>query len=612
MTKRIPSQSSSFQDRKNEGFKDSIMDFTSDTLKNALNTIIDNISYDHFRDCPDQEAFAKEFRLTIIKKLNDSNYAEVNYKFWLKSLKEVTKGNVSLSEIEPIAKQTATEAYNSLLEFIQNLTIPESALKAWEAEKNGIPIIPKKRNNIRFETYNSHVPTASDPTSRTTLRGVISGINSWSKDEFGIAEYYEEYRVRTNFKDPIEVFQECLAENSVRLNIAEVDKKSDQITIKLWEEAEEILNRLGPESALLHIYLTACCLRNTRPWKDTFMLDGDTVLKDLGWDRRRRLTHHKKLLKLKNLAFALGSIYQTINWQTVRKHKGKTIPVNLSCQGLAWKIDFFTETQSRIFPEDTEQILRLAIQVEPGVWAEKFLNQEGYLNGKALNEYGYMSALITKIDPYHDDLAFRIALFLTIENRINTDCDYYVKTLLKLKYPEHILNQCDKVKAKTIRTNWDSALARLNQLGYKIIPFENYENWLRPEWLQDNNYQPKHNRRRNILSQLLEVKVIIKQPEPIPFKLAMVTQKKLEYTSPTKSLSSINKTSPKKLASKTSGIITPADIREARQKKGWTQRQLAEFLGVSHTLVGRMEKGERTITPKVKKKLQRLLKLKND
>ncbi|MGB5772595.1 MAG: helix-turn-helix transcriptional regulator [Crocosphaera sp.] len=608
----MPNQSPSFQQFKNEGVKDSIMDFTSDTLKNALNTIIDNISYGNFKDCPDQEAFGEKFRLTVIKKLNDSNYAEVNYKFWLKSLKEVTKGNIQISEIEPIAKQTASEAYDSLIAFIQNLNIPESAFKAWEAEKNGIPIIPKNRKNIRFETNNSHVPTASDPTSRTTLRGVISGINSWSQDEFGIAEYYEEYRVRTNFKDPIEIFQECLAENYVRLNIAEVDKKSDQITIKLWEEAEEILNRLGPEAALLHIYLTACCLRNPSPWKDTFILDGDTVLKDLGWDRRKRLSHHEKLLKLKKMAFALGSIYQRINWQTVRKHKGKIIPVNLSCEGFAWKVDFFTETQIRIFPEDTEEILRLAIQIEPGVWAEKFLNQEGYLNGKALNEYGYMSALITKIDPYHDDLAFRIALFLTIENRINTDCDYYVKTLLKLKYSEPILNQCDKVKAKTIRTNWDSALARLNQLGYKIIPFENYPNWLRPEWLRDENYQPEHNRRRHILSKLLEAKIIIKQPDPIPLKLGTITQKKLEYTSPIKTPPPTNKTPDKKPSSRKSGIITPADIREARQKKGWTQRQLAEFLGVSHTLVGRMEKGERTVTPKVKTKLQRLLKLETE
>ncbi len=380
--------------------------------------------------------------------------------------------------------------------------------------------------------------------------------------------------------------------------------ETENVVIRLWDEAKEILDRLGPEAALLHIYLTAQCLTNQNPFQDPFILNADDILKELGWDKRKRLKRHEKLLKLKQIAFALGSLYQTVRWRTQKRINGKNRLVDLSHEGLVWIIDFFSETQVRLFPEDPEEIIRLAISVKPGIWAEKFLNQKGYIKGTASNEYGYMSGLITQIDPYHDDLAFRIALFLTIENRINNDGDYYVKTLLKLKYSDDDLteatktNKSNRVLAKTIRNNWEQALARLHQLGYKIKALDNYPNWLRPDFLQDNVYQSDGKRRQNILTQLLKAKVQIFQPDPIPEKMALVSQRKEAYKQKV--------LPPGKPKAK---IITPADIREARKRKGWSQRKLAGVLGISQALVAYYENGERKPTPETLRSLKKVLDL---
>ena len=586
----------------------------SDVLKEAFNTIIDNIDYEDFEGCETEEQFKSNYRKRILQDLDSSGYQDTLYQYWLVKLSEITKNDIKKSEIESLARETVIKEYQRIKEHLQQVKIPESAIKAWQSLRTGKPLIPEKKNNRVFPTKKEVLPIATSPPSRTTLRGVMGGSKVWKSDEFGIAEYLEHYQSIDNFKSPVD---EMFQENYIRMNIAIRDaKETENVVIRLWDEAKEILDRLGPEAALLHIYLTAQCLTNQNPFQDPFILNADDILKELGWDKRKRLKRHEKLLKLKQIAFALGSLYQTVRWRTQKRINGKNRLVDLSHEGLVWIIDFFSETQVRLFPEDPEEIIRLAISVKPGIWAEKFLNQKGYIKGTASNEYGYMSGLITQIDPYHDDLAFRIALFLTIENRINNDGDYYVKTLLKLKYSDDDLteatktNKSNRVLAKTIRNNWEQALARLHQLGYKIKALDNYPNWLRPDFLQDDVYQPDGKQRKHLLTQLLKAKVQIFQPDTIPEKLAVVSQRKKAHQPKVLQPASKPKSEAASRASKPKAkLVTPADIREARKRKGWSQRKLAGVLGISQALVAYYENGERKPTPETLRSLKKVLDL---
>ena len=586
----------------------------SDVLKEAFNTIIDNIPYVDFKYCDTEEEFKDKYRKRILQELDSSGYQDTLYQYWITRLSEITKNDIEKSEIESLARETVIKDYQGIKEHLQKVDIPESAIKAWQSVKNGNPLIPENKNNRVLTNKKETLPIATSPPSRTTLRGVMGGSKVWQCDEFGMAEYLEHYKRIDNFKSPVD---EIIEQNYIRMNIAERDKKeTESVVIKLWDEAKEILDNLGTEAAILHIYLTAQCLNNKIPFQDRFILNADDILKDLGWDKRKRKKRHEKLLRLKEVAFALGSLYQTVRWRTERRINGKKRLVDLSHEGLVWIIDFFSETQVRLFPEDTEEILNLALSVKPGIWAEKFLNQQGYLQGTASNEYGYMSGLITQIDPYHDDLAFRIALFLTVENRINNDGDYYVKTLLKLKYSDDELgeatkiNQSNRVLAKTIRNNWEQALARLHQLGYEIKALENYPNWLRPDFLQDDVYQPDGKQRKHLLNQLLKAKVQIFQPPPIPEKLAVVNQRKKAHQQKVLRPASKPKSEAASQASKPKAkVVTPADIREARKRKGWSQRKLAGVLGISQALVAYYENGERKPPPEMQRSLKKILDL---
>ena len=55
--------------------------------------------------------------------------------------------------------------------------------------------------------------------------------------------------------------------------------------------------------------------------------------------------------------------------------------------------------------------------------------------------------------------------------------------------------------------------------------------------------------------------------------------------------------------------LTATQVRTAREVKGWNQRELANLLGVSQKLVSMIERGERTITPKLETKLRKALEI---
>jgi len=64
-----------------------------------------------------------------------------------------------------------------------------------------------------------------------------------------------------------------------------------------------------------------------------------------------------------------------------------------------------------------------------------------------------------------------------------------------------------------------------------------------------------------------------------------------------------------KLASSIS--LTGDQIRKAREGKGWSQRKLAGWMGVTQTLVGYWEKGKRTPSADMEAKLRQLLEITN-
>ena len=211
-------------------------------------------------------------------------------------------------------------------------------------------------------------------------------------------------------------------------------------------------------------------------------------------------------------------------------------------------------------------------------------------------QFGYLAQNILQIDPYHDELALRLAIHLTMESRYHKSGFYRVETLLKEVLPHSAINEArqDKRKAYELKQRWDNALELLRKLSWQIQFDESY-----PDWLQPFSQVPKPPgwRKIKIIERILQATIIIKPPEPIPELIKAKVKIK-------------PKTRKEKLKpSKATTRLTGSQIREARKTKGWSQRKLAQYLDVTQTLVGFWEKGKRTPSPKMEVKLRKLLEI---
>ncbi len=180
-----------------------------------------------------------------------------------------------------------------------------------------------------------------------------------------------------------------------------------------------------------------------------------------------------------------------------------------------------------------------------------------------------------------------------MDSRIHTSGTYRVETLLKHLLPHTVIDTArnDKRKGYDLKQRWDNALKLLMNLRWQIQFDETY-----PEWLQPGSKTKKPNdaRKMKIIEWLLNAKITIKPPEPIPELLATKIKPK-------------PKAQNQKRISATG--ITSDQIRKGRNAKGWSQRKLAGWLGVTQTLVGYWEKGKRTPSEAMEIKLRRVLEI---
>lgn len=93
----------------------------------------------------------------------------------------------------------------------------------------------------------------------------------------------------------------------------------------------------------------------------------------------------------------------------------------------------------------------------------------------------------------------------------------------------------------------------------------------------------------------MAAKITIHPPPPIPELLAA----KAELKPARPRLKKAPKPQP----------ITSNEIKEARAAKGWSQEQLAGWLGVSQRYVSMLECGERVLKPELESKILHLLSL---
>mgnify|MGYP003406572965 FL=1 len=86
------------------------------------------------------------------------------------------------------------------------------------------------------------------------------------------------------------------------------------ISLLPWEEALQIIDKFGTNTAKLHLLFAAHTMRQEKPWESKFTLSANEIISELGWDKRTDLKNTQKLKEISKLAFALGCLTIQATW----------------------------------------------------------------------------------------------------------------------------------------------------------------------------------------------------------------------------------------------------------------------------------------------------------
>lgn len=281
-------------------------------------------------------------------------------------------------------------------------------------------------------------------------------------------------------------------------------KNLDEIALLPHSEAIQILDKFGVYPALLHLILAVHFYKQINPNTAYLQLKGTDLIKDLGLDNRTDLTKEQKLERVIEVITAVKSLIITAKWSSeVSVKRGKKfVKKQLSFEVdpcIMWNIATAKITQKDLF--GNEELLDIDVRVKAGAWLTYFFDRGGRELGEALYNFATLSRKILDLDPYHEELALRIALLQsTMDYRqYYTVEQWLIENLLgaKTKISEAKL---DKYTRRNLTKLWDNTLKALERIGFEI----NYDNNTYPEELRPNFEGKKP---RGYFERLLEAKI---------------------------------------------------------------------------------------------------------
>jgi len=236
------------------------------------------------------------------------------------------------------------------------------------------------------------------------------------------------------------------------------------------------------------------------------------------------------------------------------------------------------------------------------LWTQGFINSGNINSQDALYQFGYLAQDVMKMNPYHNELALRLAIHLTLDSHIEQVLEYRVRELLEIAIPKAKIELACQGKEQKykLKLKWDRAIAKLIELGWEIeFDTETY-----PEEIQPGS---DVRNQRGYIELLLNAKIYIKSMFPqradvscqLP-NLLMPELPPLIGSQPT------FKPIPVQVPVAVEDIPN-FNIRAAREAKKLTQRELAVAVGVSQSLVAQWERGARSIDDKHLIKLKQIL-----
>ncbi|PHV60990.1 hypothetical protein [Cyanobacterium aponinum] len=351
--------------------------------------------------------------------------------------------------------------------------------------------------DIYFEDLVSALNLKKDYQSRALIKElnkmgnlpvITSGVKAlrdrkWGKDDLGKACY---------------VHKKADNSDSYITHYIRDFNDSEEIASLPHSEAIQILEKFGVYPALLHLILAVHFYKQPDPTTAILMLRGTDLIKDLGLDKRKDLTKEQKLARVYETITAVRSLLIKAKW-TVNL-RGRKKPVNVSFDPyVMWDILPLKITDTDLFGNET--LIEIEVKVRAGLWLDEFLSKVGKGSSKVFYSYATLSQKILDLDPYHEELALRIALLQsTMDYRqYYTVEQWLIENLLGAK-PKISEAKTDRIKRKKLVDLWDNTLKSLERIGFKI----HFDNKTYPEEFRPDFEGKKP---RGYFERLLEAKI---------------------------------------------------------------------------------------------------------
>ncbi len=408
-----------------------------------------------------------------------------------------------------------------------------------------------------------------------------------------------------------------------------LNKQEQQPEFIIDRAEEEILDRYGVMAARLHAVFATYAARQKHPWDEPFSLLGSDLIKILRLNSRKDMTKQELLKRITELAWIVGTLGVAVHWR-----EGQ-LDLRITRTSPVWTILYIEEYHQPEIPglDGNDELYEVVIRVQPGAWAEKFLNKTANQAGLALHQYGFIHEKFFDLNPYSQKLAVALALYVLQNQRAHPNGKYRILTLLEaiLSKAEVETIRGDRKKRSRFIKQFHKLLLALVDAEFRIIFCNSYPEEIRPVWAalpneslvvdpaatahDDNRAAP------NCFEAWLDSVVTITPPPTIEARMASFKTEK------TKKANSSSRSQSKKLSRSNevsvgkSNLFQPLEpslptveltgsmVQSARQSLGFTQAHIASLVGKSVSWVKLIETGRRKIQPKDQQTLRNFLNL---
>ncbi len=385
----------------------------------------------------------------------------------------------------------------------------------------------------------------------------------------------------------------------------------------------EILLSYGIHAARLHAVFATYAAQQKEPWKEPFTLLGSDLIKILRIHTGNKFKKSEKLKALADLAWTLGTLGATIQWQE------GYLDLTMVERSLIWIVDVKEQYQNDINGNPGE-LVEVEVEVLPGLWTRNFLNREGEKQRRALYQYGFINEDVLSIDPYKQEIAAALALYLIQNRRSHLSGKYRIQTLLEavISVQEIESIRQDKLKRSRFVKRFYTLLEELTEINFRIhfdndFPSEFLPSWAVPSEQQsdvDNDAleMPQEQRMPDgFFERWLRCVLIITVPTSIETELATFEAQKAEgvkrFPKSRSQNMKIEETIPVEpvIEVKATKIneFTGLQVKQYRQKLGLSQMDIAQAMDMSQSWIRDIENkwSDRPIKPRYVKRLKNIL-----